>query len=186
MDPNHLTSSENNIAHLALEIAQGQVGQSEDPRGSNRGPMVDQYLAATGLNPGFAWCQAFVYWCYNEAAKKLGTSNPVLKTAGVYDCWNRTSTSTGSNTMKLTKPAIMKQPELLQPGDQFILTFGKSAGHTGFIERVDITTGDIMIHTIEGNSNNDGSREGYEVVRHVRKLNEKALQGFIKYAVHHS
>ena len=52
----------NDLADLALQIAQGQLGQSEQPMGSNRGPMVNEYLKAVGLNPGYAWCQAFVYW----------------------------------------------------------------------------------------------------------------------------
>jgi len=142
---------------------------------------VNEYLKVVGLNPGYAWCQAFVYWCYNEAANKAGVSNPMVKTAGVYDCWNRTANSYG--TSKLLKALIVKQPELLQPGDQFILTFGRQAGHTGLIERIEVSPADgtILLHTIEGNSNEDGSREGYEVVRRVRSLSERALQGFIKY-----
>jgi hypothetical protein len=35
-----------------------------------------------------------------------------------------------------------------------------------------------MVHTIEGNSNNDGSREGYEVVRHLRPISH--IQGFLR------
>ena len=52
------------LAAAALRYAQSQVGQREQPKGSNRGPMVDKYLASVGLQPGYAWCQAFVYWCY--------------------------------------------------------------------------------------------------------------------------
>ena len=157
----------------ALEAARGQVGQKEIPKGSNSGPMVDKYLNAAGLRPGFAWCQAFVYWCYAHAAEQLNVPNPVVKTAGVADCWNRTAAA-----RKLSAAAAVEDPQLVQAGDQFILLFGKGEGHTGIVERVE----GGLIYTIEGNSNADGSREGYEVVRHERALTDKALQGFIRYA----
>ena len=156
-------------ATLALQIAQSQVGQCEKPIGSNSGPMVNEYLWSVGLHPGYAWCQAFVYWCYDEAVKKLNKPNPVIRTAGVHDCWNRSA--------KITKAAAAAQPGLINPGDQFILSFGNE-GHTGIVEKIEGTT----IHTIEGNSNNNGSREGYEVVRHQRSLDDKILLGFIKYS----
>lgn len=176
------------LSALALQIAQSQVGQTEQPKGSNRGPMVDAYLHSVTLPPGYAWCQAFVYWCYNEAAKQLALTNPVIRTAGVYDCWNRTGKELNSDSSgtKMGKQAALIQPGLLQPGNQFILTYGRSAGHTGIIERIaseyDSNGNPVTIlHTIEGNSNNDGDREGYAVVRHERKLTDKALQGFIQY-----
>lgn len=56
----------------ALEIAQGEVGVKEDPAGSNTGPRVRQYQAATSLKgTGWPWCMAFVCWCYKQAGKPL-------------------------------------------------------------------------------------------------------------------
>lgn len=49
-------------------------------------------------------------------------------------------------------------------------------GHTGIVEFVD----KHGIHTIEGNTNVDGSREGYAVERKVRQLTDKTLVGFIR------
>lgn len=160
------------LAGLALQIAQGQLGQSEQPKGSNSGPMIDAYLKAVGLHPGYAWCQAFMYWCYEQAALQLKQHNPVVKTAGAIDCWNRTAVQ-----FKITKEEAQCHTAILKPGDQFILSFGNGTGHTGIIEKIDGNT----LHTIEGNSNNNGSREGYEVVRHTRTLQDKLLLGFIKY-----
>lgn len=37
-------------------------GTEEKPRGSNSGPLIDQFLAYVGVKPGNAWCCAFV--CY--------------------------------------------------------------------------------------------------------------------------
>jgi hypothetical protein len=162
------------IATCALEAAVTQLGQMEVPKGSNKGPMVDQYLASVGLKPGFAWCQAFVHWCFEQSAIGFG-GNPVVKTAGVLDCWNRTAT-----TKKVFALEAKAKPELLEAGMQFIMTFGHGTGHTGLIESVDVAK--RTIHTIEGNSNNDGSREGYEVVRHERRIDDVHFCGFIRYA----
>ena len=73
----------------ALLIAGSEVGVMEMPPGSNRGPKVDLYLASVGLkaNAGsFPWCAAFVYWCFREASKNLGVTNPAIKTAGALMC----------------------------------------------------------------------------------------------------
>ncbi len=161
-----------NISSLALSNAQAQVGQQESPIGSNSGPMVDKYLLSVGLKPGYAWCQAFVYWCYAQAAALQSSRCPVIKTAGVLDCWNKVALS-----QKITKIAALANPQLVKPGQQFILMFSNGSGHTGIVEKAENQT----IYTIEGNSNNDGSREGFAVVRHQRKLTDKALQGFIMY-----
>lgn len=51
-----------------------QVGQKEQPAGSNRGPMVDKYQEADGLtnpNYGYAWCASFINWCYKRAGRSL-------------------------------------------------------------------------------------------------------------------
>lgn len=156
------------LAQLALETAISQLGQKESPKGSNSGPMVDKYLLSVGLKPGYAWCQAFVYWCYATAAARLNVKCPVIRTAGVYDCWNKTAA--------FLKRAA-KTNHAIKPGDQFILLFGSGKGHTGVIESVDGNT----LHTIEGNSNAHGGREGFEVVRHKRLLTDRSLAGFITY-----
>jgi len=172
--PDNISNTET-LASAALHIAQSQLGQSEKPVGSNSGPMVNEYLRSVGLNPGYAWCQAFVYWCYDAAAKKLGASNPVVRTAGVHDCWNHSKK--GRAITKVPKAEVLLHPETVAPGDQIILSFGGNKGHTGIVEKAE----GGRVHTIEGNSNNNGSREGYEVVRHVRSIKDKALLGFIKY-----
>ena len=171
------------IAAFALQIAQGQIGQRETPTGSNRGEMVDEYLRSVGLSPGYAWCQAFVYWCFAEAAELMKTTNPVVRTAGVCDCWNKTRTRPDGFTTKWTSSEVIAKPSILCPGDQFIMALGKGTGHTGIVEW--IVTGTkgkpTFINTIEGNSNGMGSREGYAVVRQKRDINNKTILGYIRY-----
>ncbi len=168
------------VSQLAIEamlVAVSQVGQQEVPRNSNRGPMVDQYLAAVGLKPGYAWCQAFVNWCYEQGAKRLGVPEPVVNTAGVLDCWNRTKPE-----LKKNRAWVVNNAGLLLPGDQFMMKIGtKGAGHTGLVlDVVPNNKGSVMV-TIEGNTNDEGSREGYEVAIRERRVNMPELLGIIRY-----
>lgn len=151
--------SQTNLSKEAILSAVSQIGVEEVPKGSNAGTDVEKYLKSVGLGKGYSWCMAFVYWNVLQATTKLKISNPLLKTAGVLAAYN------------YPKNKIVRNP---QSGDIFIMDFGKGQGHTGFVEYVLNDT----IHTIEGNTNDDGSREGYEVCRRVRKT--ASIKGFIR------
>ncbi|PXY44520.1 CHAP domain-containing protein [Flavobacterium hydrophilum] len=137
------------LGQKTLAVAITQLGVEEIPKNSNAGPAVEKYLKSVGLGKGYAWCMAFVYWCTKEASLQLAIANPLTKTAGVLAMLN------------FEKDLVVKEP---QPGDIFIMDFGKGQGHTGIVEKVDKN----IIHTIEGNTNDDGSREGYKVCRRIR------------------
>lgn len=147
------------LSEKTLQIAITQIGVQEIPKNSNAGPDVEKYLKSVGLGKGFSWCMAFVYWCSQEASKQLAVTNTLQKTGGVLAMWN-------------TRPSLrVKVP---QPGDIMILDYGKGLGHTGIVEK--LVGADV--HTIEGNTNDEGSREGYEVCRRVRKLS--MIKGFLR------
>lgn len=139
-----------------LEVAISQLGVEEIPRGSNWGERVSAYLKSVGLPFPASWCMAFVYWC----CKQSNPNTPLVRTGGVLKQWN-----------KIPKKYKFKEPI---KGDIFIMDFGGGLGHTGFVEQVVNDT----IHTIEGNTNDTGSREGYEVCRRYRKIS--ACKGFIR------
>lgn len=151
------------LAQRALEIAITQNGIEEVPRGSNAGKDVEAYLRSVGLGKGYAWCMAFVYWCVNKAANELGVKNPLVKTAGVMYQWDNTAL-----------PKLPKTSRNIQAGDVFVMEFGGGNGHTGFV----IEVKNNVVYTIEGNTNDDGSREGYEVAKRQRPLS--SFKGFIK------
>lgn len=160
------------LVEKVLVVAQSQVGVRETPGKANRGPEVDAYIKSVGLNPagGYAWCQAFIYWCFQQAANMLNVPNPLLKTAGVLAHWNNTK------ARKIGVKQALAQPSLIEPGMIFVMDFGKGTGHIGFVERVDGAT----IHTIEGNTNDGGSREGIAVMRRQRTI--ASMKGFIDYS----
>lgn len=154
----------------ALEIAAAEVGVSEEPPGSNRGARVDSYVKSVGLDPAgrYAWCCCFTFWCFREGAKALGLENPCHRTGGVLTHWHCTK-----GRKILTSQAKLEE----LPGTVFVMEFGRGLGHTGFVESVDGTA----LVTIEGNTNNGGSREGTGVFRRKRKLPE-ITRGFIDYS----
>jgi hypothetical protein len=156
---------------LALEIAKGYIGQQEVPRLSNAGPFVEACLRLVGLGKGYAWCQAFVYRCYFEAANMKGEPVPCVKTAGVIDCYNRTV---------LARKILKKNatPKNILPGYQFIMDYGGGKGHTGIVCEV---FADGSYTAIEGNTDENGSREGNAVCLRRRKLNDTLLRAFIIY-----
>lgn len=149
------------LQQKALEIAISQIGKEEVPRGSNWGEPVKSYLASVGINFPASWCMAFMYWCFQQAAKSLGIVIPLLKTGGVLNAWEHA-------------PAMFKVTDP-QPGDIFIQDHGHGLGHTGIVERIEGDT----VHTIEGNTNDTGSREGYEVCRRVRS--KSSIIGYLRY-----
>lgn len=173
------TAPSGDLPGEALKVAITQVGVMEQPPGSNRGPEVDRYLKAAGLDPtkgSFAWCAAFVFWCFNEAANALQRKNPVVRTAGVLDHWERAGAA-GIERIAAGKAHLNEA--LVRPGHIFIIDTGDpgGAGHTGLIEQV--VAGKLV--TVEGNTNDGGSREGIGVFRRAGRRIRDINVGFIDY-----
>lgn len=142
----------------------------EVPLGSNRGPRVDEYLRSVGLDPSkgsWPWCAAFTYWCFREAISDIMVPLPTRippKTAGVIDHWNKA-------------PIRIVSSSAPAPGAFFFIDEGHGLGHMGIVEAVETS---IHLITIEGNTNEDGSRNGVGVFR--RKRNVKEInKGYILY-----
>lgn len=142
----------------ALEIAKTQISVRE-ATGHNDGDQVEKYLKSIGLSKGYSWCMAFVYWCFDQAAAKLQVANPLHRTGGVLAQWN------ARPTLRVHDP---------EPGDIFIMDYGRGLGHTGIVTAVH---GDV-VDTIEGNTNGGGSREGDGVYPRTRKI--KSIRGFLR------
>jgi hypothetical protein len=160
----------NPFSSKVLSIAVSQIGVLESPRGSNKGPEVNAYLASTGLNGGHPWCMAFVYWCVQEASKQTQITNPLFRTAHVLTQWNKTIP-----TNRLLRESAMERLDLIVPGSIFIMDYGRGLGHTGFVEKIQ---GNILT-TIEGNTNQGGSREGIGVFRRTNRAVREINKGFI-------
>lgn len=146
------------LREKALQIACGEIGNQEIPLNSNWGQHVQKYLAAVGIHEPAFWCMAFVMWCLKGAAESMAIKLRIKITGGVMDFYN---------WVKLNHPEwIFHSP---MPGDIGIIDLGEGHGHAFWV----LNGFDTTCETIEGNSNQDGSRNGIEVAHrtgdHARK-----------------
>ena len=121
-----------------VRIAEGQIGQSEQPPGSNESPAIAQYRTATaGAMPGAPWCAYFASWVARQAGEPIGAEGQGL--GAVSEIWSWAQ-STGR--------AVANGPGVVpKPGD--LIVFGDE--HVGIVRDV-LPSGQIQ--TIEGNYEN--------------------------------
>lgn len=144
-----------------LDIAATQVGVREWT--PNRSPDIDGYLRRIGLGPGQPWCAAFVAWCLMEA----GVARESLPaSAGAVRSWVRWA-EVGDRLRD-------------KPGRGWLFWWldADRRGHMGFV------AGGVpgLIRTIEGNTDEAGTREGDGVrrrLRTTRSLASRHRHGYI-------
>jgi hypothetical protein len=131
-------------------IYTSQIGVKE-LTGHNDGVMVEKYLQSVNLSKGNPWCAAFVSWSFKQA----GYSPPITG-------WSPTAFN--KDNIVYNGQRIIKQP---QPGDVFVLWFPKlkRIAHTGFY---DFDINSSVYSSVEGNTNEEGSREGDGIYRKKR------------------
>lgn len=152
--------SGSSVSDKMVNLARAEIGVSEID-GSNCGPRVDVYKAATWLDPdkGWPWCAAFICWLIREAIEGEDISFKRPQTAGAWDFenWARKQVSKG---VELRKPTN----EDIKAGDIVVFTFS----HIGLAVKDIDSSG--YVTTIEGNTNGAGSREGGSVLEKKRHV----------------
>lgn len=138
-----------------VEHAQQELGVKEV--GVNSGPRVDQYLASVKLGGGFYWCAAFVHWNFRQCAEVLEPAREFAAAARF-----------GQEHLVWRKGQKIHN-RIAHKGDTFCLyvVSEKRIGHVGII--IDEDDDDFV--TIEGNTNNGGSRNGDGVYKRRRAKN---------------
>jgi hypothetical protein len=121
-----------------VAVAESQLGQTEQPPGSNESPAIAQYRSATaGAVPGAPWCAYFASWVARQAGAPIGEQGQGA--GSVAEVWSWAQ-STGR--------AIANGPGVVpRPGD--LIVFGDE--HVGIVRDV-LPNGQIQ--TIEGNYEN--------------------------------
>ena len=121
-----------------VAIAESQIGQTEQPPGSNESPAIAQYRSATaGAVPGAPWCAYFASWVARQAGEPIGEAGQGA--GAVADVWSWAQSS---------GRAIANGPGVVpKPGD--LIVFGDE--HVGIVRDV---LPDGQIQTIEGNYEN--------------------------------
>ncbi|WP_299432108.1 CHAP domain-containing protein [uncultured Aquimarina sp.] len=145
-----IQNDEQHKRECVKELYDSQVGVRE-VGGVNLGPHVEMYLTSVELGPGYAWCAAFVSWCYQNA----GIQTPLSGWVPSYALQRKRIYQRGK--FELEEP---------QKGDLFLIwyhTLNRPA-HIGFIDQ----WREKWVVTVEGNTNDNGSREGDGVYRKRR------------------
>lgn len=134
---------------------------SREVGGNNMGPWVRLYMDG---NEGqdWPWCAGFVSFCIKQASAEMNVSLPVQRTfsCDVLADWGKRNNSfvrgSSSNLMSRVKP-----------GDIFLVRKSPTDWvHTGFVTSL---SGEYC-QTLEGNTNDEGSRDGYEVAARTRSF----------------
>lgn len=116
--------------------------------GNNDGEAVGKYLQSTELDEGYAWCAAFVNWAHEangiEGPPSAAWSPSWFPDSKTYDPDDR-------------------QPEAADVFGIYFKSKGRIA-HVGFVDKYK----GKMVYTVEGNTNEAGSREGDGVYRKRR------------------
>jgi len=131
-------------AHLAQHPV--EVG------GPNRGPWVRLYMDG---NEGeqWAWCAGFATFVLKQASALMGVTPPI---AGSFGCDQLAAQAKAKNIFLDERRA----PNEVRPGSLFLVRKSPTDWtHTGIVAEVHPE----FFRTIEGNTNDDGVREGYEV-----------------------
>jgi hypothetical protein len=124
-----------------VQIAQGEVGQAEQPPGSNNSGRIAQYRSATAGAPGPGpWCAYFTSWVARQAGAPVGDQGQGFGSVDALYAWAQRSG-------RAFTPSSGQQP---QPGDLIVWN-----EHIGIVEAV---RPDGSLQTIEGNSSDRVSR----------------------------
>lgn len=152
--------------HLISQLTAGFKAhlKAVEQGGDNCGQWVEAFLAHVGLPKGKPWCAAFVafvgYWVFYDFTAKRSYW-PLKRTGGCQELHDATPAP-----CRYTTP---------QGGDIFLIWFEHIAGgprfaHTGLVFDVHP---DGSCTTIEGNTNEDGSRNGWKVAMKTRRFGPK-------------
>lgn len=145
-----------------LIVAYARQHIKQRPRelgGQNRGPWVRLYMDGQD-GDGQLWCAGFATFPIKQAAEQLHKDMPVLRSFGVANIANDAK----AKHHFLAMPGAGERKKI-KPGSLFL----ERGGPTGFLHCGIVTgvNGDTMA-TIEGNSNEGGSSNGFEALARTR------------------
>ena len=136
----HTIERKHELRQQIIAVAQAELGVKEST-GNNDGDRVEEYLAYTHLGKGYAWCAAFISWCYGKVGLPAPRNpwSPALFPLDKTYCKGNSCRNAG----------IVQQ---IREADVFGI-YGHNVrriNHVGLVSTVQHN----YILTIEGNSNN--------------------------------
>ena len=151
----------NLLTQQIIVEAQKHVGVKEVAW--NSGPEIDAWLARVRSKPGAPWCAAFAWCMLDDACAALALVNPLHPTAGVFTLFGAAK----DQHVATATPG----PGFIFGIDHGLDSNGHHLGHCGIVCEV----APLHLVTVEGNTNEAGSREGNCVALKTRRIAECTL-----------
>lgn len=152
-----LTVAKQHLAQHPLEIG-----------GDNRGPWVRTYMNGNdGAN--WLWCAGFVSFILNQVALQLNKTSPVK---GSFSCDSLATQAQKSGRFISGKDIESGAITSRELGSTFLFLVRRSPDdweHTG----IGFDLKNKVFKTVEGNTNDEGNRNGYEVCSRTRSVSNK-------------
>jgi len=181
------------LAHIIPGIAMKFVGRHEFPKGSNSGPDLQEFFDSDSYDPngskpgdsGYAWCASFgcrvvqlamEAWKPLNPGKMLTFTRPTSPSVFAWEFWSLAqdnSTKTFRRTLGQIEKNTIKRGDILLLSVSHFCIAVTDADANGFVE------------TVEGNTNDDGSREGWIVAHRKgdKKRSYKQVRTIIRFTV---
>lgn len=165
------------------------VGRHEFPKGSNSGPDLQEFFDADDYDPngakpgdtGYAWCASYgcrviqlamQSWLNMNPGKRLTFVRPTSASVFAWESW---SLAQDNSTKTLKRNLNQINKTTIKRGDICLL----SVSHLVIATSNSDSAGNF--NTVEGNTNEDGSREGWIVA--TRKRSYKSVRSVIRFTV---
>ncbi|MFN3232352.1 MAG: peptidoglycan-binding domain-containing protein [Alphaproteobacteria bacterium] len=153
----------------AVAVAYAQQHLAEHPveaGGDNMGPWVRLYMKGND-GPSWYWCAGFVFMILRQASDTLGVKMPLVPT---FSCDVIALRGKEEQCFVPERKVGSGDAGEVKPGDIFLSRRTPwDWTHTGLVTSIGAET----METIEGNTNDEGSRNGYEVCARTRGLKNK-------------
>jgi hypothetical protein len=157
------------ISSAVVDAARRHLRQRpREVGGQNLGPWVRVYMEGAD-GPGFLWCAGFASFLVRQAAWHTGAPLPMRPTFSC-DVIAQDAQTDGRFIAESEIAGGAAALDDLPRGSLFVQRrTAADWNHVGIV----VAAVDEIIETIEGNTNEGGSREGHEVCRRIRNLKGK-------------
>lgn len=148
------------LSALALAYAREHLENgAREVGGDNAGPWVRLYMNGRE-GPSWRWCAGFVSFCLRQAAETLDVGLPIKLS---FSCDSLAAAAERAGLL-LSSPTPEQRRQIL-PGSLFLVRRTPDDWtHVGLVQSAEPE----VFRTIEGNTNDDGSPDGYEVAALTR------------------
>ena len=153
-----------NLGRTLVKVARKHLrAGAREVGGDNRGPWVRTYMRGQE-GRDFFWCAGFVSTLLEQATAAQGESMPIPWSMSC----DRLALSARERRRFVARAEL--DPAEIRPGWLFLVRrAAEDWNHVGIV----VSAGAEHILTIEGNTNDGGSREGIAVLRRIRSLGDK-------------